>query len=465
MRDTGPPAWTGWDAFLDGVGRDALEQRALPEYLSRQRWFGGKTREIDRVRVLDSAPLADGDAIMAWVEVTYATGPADVYVLLLALAQGGERAALATHATAPVLPVRVGEADALICDGAFDPDVRRAVFDTIRHEQTIASRHGELAGHAGGSLHEIVGTDQAAADSRLSSAEQSNTSIRYGSRLMLKLFRRPVEGPNPEREITEFLSDEVHFSGVAPFAGSLEYRRREREPMTVAMLQAYVANVGDAWQWTLQHIGSHLQALDTKPVGDASDRSLVQEWLDGVVSSDAEAALGPYLGAVELLGRRTAQLHAALAQRSDRPAFAPEALGAPELEALAAQLAASVTSDLEALDRHLARVPDACRGQARDVLARRQAIGAVVDAVRSIDAPGVRTRIHGDYHLGQVLRTQDDFVIVDFEGEPARTLDERRAKHSPVKDVAGMLRSLCYAAESARRCRPRRLHSGRLSSS
>jgi trehalose synthase-fused probable maltokinase len=443
--------WQGWSAWLDGPGRHALEHRWLPPFLERQRWFGGKTRRMQSVTIADVAELESSDAAIVLVEVRFGDGGHDLYVLPLSVAFGCERPVPdGMPATAVVAEVSDAGQQGVLHDGVFDSRVRRALLDIVGRGGTISTRHGVLSGHPGARLSAIAGADVATLKDRLGHGEQSNTSIRFGERLMLKVFRRPSEGTNPEREVTEFLTDRVQFDAIAPFGGSIEYLKPGREPVTIAMVQAFVPNEGDAWEWTLGQLRDYFTEVAGRDCPDPSvvERPLVDTWLAGFPPAWARAHVEPSEATAATIGRRTAQLHVALAQATD-PAFAPELMDRGDLVRLGAAMAAEGRRSLQALAAHLTRVPDGAQDLAHQVLAQPR-LDNVFGALERLPVALRRIRIHGDYHLGQLLRTHDDVVIVDFEGEPARPLAERRAKHPAMKDVAGMLRSFGYAAESAR---------------
>jgi maltose alpha-D-glucosyltransferase/alpha-amylase len=283
---------------------------------------------------------------------------------------------------------------------------------------------------------------------RRSSAEQSNTSVLYDDRLILKLFRRQQPGPNPDVEVGRYLTEKAHFQGTPPFAGSIEYVPAEGETSTLVMLQGLVANEGDAWKWTLEEVERYYEESAPLPFPEAAAAELQNpfELSQNPPSQLARNHIGIYLDSAATLGRRTAELHLALAQPTDDPAFAPEPLTSSDLQNLRADLRRQAASVFEVLKGSMSQLPDDVIDIAALVLSRRRPILDHFRLLATDSLNAERTRIHGDYHLGQILRSKTDFVILDFEGEPARPMAERRAKQSPLKDVAGMLRSFSYAA-------------------
>jgi maltose alpha-D-glucosyltransferase / alpha-amylase len=322
------------------------------------------------------------------------------------------------------------------------------------------SRAGRLEARASSAFPELHAAQRL--PSRVGSAEQSNTSIVYGKQLILKIFRRLQPGENPDVEIGRFLTDVVHFPHVAPFMGEITMTAASGgEQTTVAMLQGLVANQGDGWQWILEQLAGFftsvatLQAPPTAPVPSFLDNhEPLRETLENA---------GPSIKAVALLGRRTAEMHLALATPTDDPAFTAEPFTTEDLIRDARRIEAQITAALETVKGKVPNLNDQAASDAGLLLSRRLALFARANSITSIAAAGQRIRIHGDYHLGQTLRTNGastnletesgtedgDFVLLDFEGEPARLLSERRQKQSPLKDVAGMIRSLSYAAHSA----------------
>jgi maltose alpha-D-glucosyltransferase/alpha-amylase len=294
---------------------------------------------------------------------------------------------------------------------------------------------------------------------RIGSAEQSNTSIVYGKQLIMKLFRRLQPGENPDVEIGRFLTEVAHFPRIASFLGEITITPAEGEKTTVAMLQGLVANEGDGWEWFLHQLGGFFKSVATQsaPPECPAPGFLREE----IPSREAHQHAGPSMAAAALLGRRTAEMHLALATATEDPAFAAEPFTPDDLNRDSRRIEAQITSTLEALKSKLPTLTDMIADDAALLLSRRRELFARAQAVAAVGAAGKRIRIHGDYHLGQTLRIaaapmekepsgdSGDFVLLDFEGEPARPLAERRQKQSPLKDVAGMIRSFSYAAHSA----------------
>ena len=435
--------------LISGPGLGVLEQ-LLPAYLLRQRWFGAKSRTTRKVSVNDSVQLPDSNALLLSLKVSYEDGGEDTYQLPLALSLGTAAASLQAGSPNAILAsFTKGGETAILHDATVDESFRQALLAAIEHDAASAGKQSELVSHRSSAFAQLRGTGSLTA--RTGSAEQSNTSILFGGKLIMKLFRRLQPGENPDTEIGRFLTEVAHFPRIAPFVGDIRSVVPEGEPTTLAMLQGLVENEGDGWEWTLEELGRFYDSVATCPVPE--DLGHTASFLrDATVPALAREHAGLYLDAAALLGRRTAEMHLALATPTDDPAFASEPFTSGDLSTDSGRVTAQITTALDAMKRGMSKLPDTAADRVIDdaamLLSRRRDLIAATDRYATGDpsAYGRRIRIHGDYHLGQILRAKNDFVILDFEGEPARALAERRRKQSPLKDVAGMLRSFSYAA-------------------
>jgi maltose alpha-D-glucosyltransferase / alpha-amylase len=296
--------------------------------------------------------------------------------------------------------------------------------------------------------------------SHVLSAEQSNTSIIFGKQLFLKIYRRLQPEENPDVEVGRFLTEVAHFNRIPPFLGEISIGSGSAAKTTVAMLQGLIPNQGDGWQWFLDELINWLPSMSQR---SAPAHLIAPTWISG--NEQIPDILGPTrstLDAASLLGRRTAELHLALSSSSSVAAFIPEPLTSTDLVHDAQRIESQIKSAFDALKVTLPKLDDATCDQAALLLSRRTELIHRARSIQSVTSAGQRIRIHGDYHLGQTLRSvpasndaaaendgKGDFVFIDFEGEPARPITERRRKQSPLKDVVGMMRSFAYAAFSA----------------
>jgi maltose alpha-D-glucosyltransferase/alpha-amylase len=490
-----------WQDLMAGPGL-SLIQELLPAYLVHQRWFGAKSRAISTVRILDWAELPNLNAAIVFIHIAYAEGDPDIYQLPLALTTLPEADAVRANAPASILAsLTTANGPAILHDATAREDVRQFLLTLIETESTLTatipvakdnpvilserseSKDPEELNPASNSSNPSA-TDSSAAEAptisghkstaftpttgplpaRTGAAEQSNTSILYDQKLILKLFRRLQPGENPDTEIGRFLTEVAHFPRIAPFLGEIRGSSEgDRTPAagqtTLAMLQGFVENEGDGWAFTLDELARFYEAVATAPPPNAigTAPTFLDDPTTTHIPAQAREHAGLSLDAAALLGRRTAEMHLALATPTTNPAFTPEPFTPEDLAADAERINAQITRTLDALKRAFNALPEELTTDAAAlILSRRLDLldrsRAITQSPQNQSAPqdaGVRIRIHGDYHLGQVLRARGDYVILDFEGEPARPLAERRAKQSPLRDVAGMLRSFSYAAYSA----------------
>jgi maltose alpha-D-glucosyltransferase/alpha-amylase len=328
-----------------------------------------------------------------------------------------------------------------------EPGFLKSLLSAIARGRRYKDAGAELLAHPSRTFRKLVESTENPLEPLLIKRDQSNTSVAYGDRLMFKLFRRIIEGTNPDVEIGRFLTD-LEFAHVPPLAGHMELRKGRGEPATIGILQGLVANEGDAWRYTQDSLGYYFEEVLTRDVdvGGASlpNRSPV-ELARNETPEMAKELIGTYLGSACLLGQRTGEMHVALASDSKNPAFAPEPFTALYRRSLYQSMRSLADQSLGLLQKRLKRLPEETQRQAAELLTLEAEIFNRCRQLVERKIGGMRIRCHGDYHLGQVLYTGKDFVIIDFEGEPARSITERRLKRSPLRDVAGMLRSFNYA--------------------
>jgi maltose alpha-D-glucosyltransferase/alpha-amylase len=438
-----------WDTLLDGNVRTLIERDLLIPFLQRQRWFGGKARRVRSARFIDWGVLRRGPQplFITIVDVNYEDGERDSYFLPLAICAAADARGVEERSGNAVLARVTGARKGVLFDAWLDNDFGRALLEMFEKRQDVRSRRGALV------PVRTSGFARARGDGPLDvgrlSGEQSNTSLVYGNELILKLFRRLQPGINPDFEIGRQLTERVGYPRVPTVAGALEYRTAGEEPMTVAMLQQLVESQADGWRHATDEVSRFFEAV----VGSALPPDAVPDSFTDVIGvpfPEAIDAMAGYAATAETLGRRTAEVHLALASDTGDPAFSPEPFTAEDLAGVRRSAAAQARMALDGLRDAMkggaTRLPDDVAERARTLLANEQ---EVIDRINAVAAPEftvAKGRIHGDYHLGQVLWAEGDFYLIDFEGEPARPIAERRAKQSPMKDVAGMLRSFSYAA-------------------
>ena len=425
----------------------ALQRRLpslLPQFLSKQRWFGGKARTIRSVEVSDIVPFCF-DSLRSYfilVRVSYADGPTETYDIPLVHSSGE-----IGLSSLRIRPDDLGE-EVVLKDALTDEQFLTHLLDSIAKGVSLPGARGKIRAVSTLALPSLWQPLQGRLMPSAMNAEQSNSSVIFEKRLVLKIFRRVEEGLNPDLEIGSFLTGKASFRNVPPLAGYLEYLTEDGARTSLGMLQGYVANQGDAWQFTLQTLAGYydkalqMESLDASEVPDAPLLNLCAQ----EIPDEARRRIGPYLDSATLLGRRTAELHLALASAQADPDFTPQPFSQADHQARVSSAVQLLTINFELLRRLKDRMPDQVRQEADKVLKLEDVARQRFELSARLKWSAMVTRIHGDYHLGQVLFTGSDFVIIDFEGEPARPLEERRKKLAPLQDVAGMLRSFHYAA-------------------
>jgi maltose alpha-D-glucosyltransferase/alpha-amylase len=393
--------------------------------------------------------VPDLDAALLIIDVHYSEGADEAYFLpLIRVSTEVVQNLSERHPQASVTQCR-GRNDHII-DGTVDEGVCQWLLQVVGHGQRVPFAAGMLSGISGQSFAALRGDESETLAAERGSAEQSNTSVRFGEKIIMKLFRRLEPGPNPDCEITQYLSDTRHNQHVPAFVGSLQYHPHQGEEVTLGILQNLIDNQGDGWSWTLEELGRFYESQATQAFPPGLRPLLRRQTLSSlsdILSSEAADIVGLSVKAATTLALRTAEMHLDLASGDPASDFAVDELTRDELASLAQGMRERARQVFDALKSNIAKFPDEVVEHAALVLGRRREIAECFRGLEDFNLPLKATRVHGDYHLGQVLRVLEDFVILDFEGEPARPLAERRARQSPLKDVAGMLRSFSYAAQ------------------
>jgi maltose alpha-D-glucosyltransferase / alpha-amylase len=407
----------GQDAELSGAIFDRLAA-AAPTWLQQQRWFGAKSRVIDHAAVEDLLWLP---GMPAWavvvLRVHYRSGDAgfDRYALLIGATQQPPDAATAIAR----LP---GTAGGWLVDAASDGAAVQALLRGLGGDAEVHGvRGGTLAyGDATAGARQILAGLEAGAIAAVG-AEQSNTSVRIASSFVFKLFRRLHDGENPQLEMGRFLA-RSGFRAMPRLEGSIVYQSADGAGCALGALEAWIDNRGDGWR----HVVAQLERATGEP-----------------------AALGDLAVEMSGLGTVTGELHAALAADDETPAFAPVPVGAADAEAWRAQVAHQARRTLDLIARQHSHWAPPIAAVGRGLLEAASRATGLAPIASDLVTDLHQIRIHGDYHLGQTLKTANGFTIIDFEGEPARPLAERRQKHCALRDVAGMVRSFDYAVAAA----------------
>ncbi|MBA3463185.1 MAG: maltose alpha-D-glucosyltransferase [Deltaproteobacteria bacterium] len=450
LRATG-----SWTALLEPSRRVELA-RTLLAYATQRRWFRSKARVRKQVGIKDVLMFgADARYAIALLHVEYDHGVPETYVIPLAFAEDADAAETSRVPGLVIALVELevpgrGAVSGTLYDALCAEGFNHALMTLMTSDAHATGRGGVLLGQSLPQVRELA----AGLVPRVLSGDQSNSSVGFGDKLMLKLFRVIEEGPSAELEVGQFLAKRApEYRGVPRLGGVLEYQQPGREPSTVGTLFEFVPNQGDAWRHALNAVDQFFdRVLAEKNVDPPpAEATSLLERARTTLRDRIVDLIGPFLDHSRLLGRRTAELHVQLASAPDDPLFSPEAFDIMHQQSVYGSAVAYTARTFELLRSRLSALAPETRALAEEVLGREPQLDRVLARITKRRIDVVRTRMHGDYHLGQVLWTGDDFKIIDFEGEPGRPLSQRRFKRSPLRDVAGLLRSLRYASAAALR--------------
>jgi maltose alpha-D-glucosyltransferase/alpha-amylase len=448
---TSPPEFVtlvmpqGWADLFRPHNLVQLESDVVPSFLARQRWFGAKDQRIRKVSVEArgeiTRPAEDGAAAESYlatlVEVQFGPNQRQHYFLPFATVWSPAE----TELRQGLIPVTLAELrqfrrEGALVDALSQDGFSLAVMEAIAHEARMPLDRGEIRFAKTSSYERAEPPERLTV--RRGSVEQSNSSVFFDEYGMLKLYRRLEPGPHPEIEMSRFLVERAGFANTPPPLATVELALEgDSGPQTMALgvLFGFVRNQGDGWTQALNYLTRYL------------DDALIQT--DARSSELADPDLF-FLALARQIGIRTAEMHRALAEHGDdNPDFAPEPITREDIAGWRSALETEATAMLAKLERERARLPAPAAERAERLLALRDRFFAQIGSLLPDNVTALKTRLHGDYHLGQVIVVQNDFFIVDFEGEPSRPVAQRRGKSSPLRDVAGMIRSFDYAAVAA----------------
>jgi maltose alpha-D-glucosyltransferase/alpha-amylase len=422
-----------WRIGMADKVRAQLELEAVPRFISAQRWYAAKGQAVARAALSDHALLESQQTqwLVGLFDVNNETGHS-TYFLPLALAweDGQEERLKALH---PVTLARVRQQAqvGVLADALADEAFCHALVAAIAGGQELTCSSGRIQFTRTNAFAELVGEDSAALAIDPTPGHGRNTGVALGQRLFLKAFRQLHPGMNPELELGRFLTDAVRFRNSVRLAGAVEYRQPDGTPVTLALLQAYLENQGDGWAYTVDYLERFLSEWGTTAAAPPDDPH------------------GAYLALVRTLALRIAELHLALATRTGDPAFDPELIEPRDVAAWKRSTVDKCAAALALLEQRRDELAPAARTEAAALLDARAALLQRIEVGVPARIEAIKTRYHGNLQLGQVLLHSNDFFIIDFEGEPDCAPSERRAKHSPLRDVAGMLRSFDCARHAA----------------
>ncbi len=444
---------SSWEELFEEDAVKNLE-KILPRHLMGRRWFVDKGHKIASVNSKEtiSIPVAASRCYLVLAEVAYRDAEAATYLLVFGHVEGLRAQEIRErHPQAMVAEVETSSGETgLLYDALIDEKFDRALLKTIGSRKRYKGRLGTIKPSRTQAFRQILGPGKIEPTTvKIPDVEQSNSSVVFDDRFIMKVLRKVEPGVHPDLEIGRFLTEKARFAHSPPVVGALEYTRDRRAPITLAILQGYVPSEGDAWTYTLDSLSRYYDdALTIKNRLSRLRLSRVSltDLMEEKPPDLAMELFGSYMESARILGLRTAELHLALSSRAEIRDFAPEPFSPLYQRALYQSLRSQAAQGLGFLRKRVRSLAPGLRKDAQRVVELEPSIMKRLRSIMDRKLSGTRIRIHGDFHLGQVLHTGKDFIIIDFEGEPTRPLSERRLKRSPLRDVAGMLRSFHYAA-------------------
>lgn len=443
-----------WEHFFDNyTAKRAFEKKILPNYMRSCRWFGGKSKNIVSIDVI-RFPALDVEgrtAFLAQVELRYTDGLPETYSLPLAFVTNAEKIVhyLKNAPNGVLCYLKTPEKEGIIIDALFNEAFCNELFWQIKNNNSIAVTSGRLRFESGKMLSELD-IEKEDISSEVLKVEQSNTSVIYNDQFFFKIYRKLDVDINPDLELVRFLSDKTSFENSPRYGGGIQYQEtNEKSYIILGLLQNKIPNQGEAWTSMLEELNRYYEKVLTKIERSKPLPKLVTK--DRLYFKNIPDQIQKLIGSVTyervvLLAQRTAEMHIALASREDDPDFCPERFTQNYQRSIYSGHRKLVNEKLTALSYRLENLPEHIAAEAQQVLDIQEDIMESFKEIYSQKIDAYKTRIHGDYHLGQVLFNGRDFYIIDFEGEPMHSISERRLKKTPLKDVAGMIRSFHYAA-------------------
>lgn len=424
-----------------------LERKILQPFMKKCRWFGGKARAISKLSIYKVIPLkVEKDThFLTIIEVHYVQRLPELYFLPMCFAPSDSLFDKVEYTAQSVISrAEIQGKTGFILDSSYDRSFRDYLFSSMDRKVRVKDDDGVLEFNS--SVFTKLNADKI--ESKILKADQSNTAIIYNDQYFFKFYRKIEQEINPDLEIVRFLSENTSFRNAPKYAGSMEYRDNEGNTTVLGLLQEKVENQGDSWVMTIDSVGRFYERVMAKAKKEKLPKLINKP---AIKYEEAPELIQEFIGRgfyerVARLGQRTAEMHLALASDNTNPSFAPEYFTSNYQRSLYSTLRKLVRDRFKLLEQSLDKLNTETQELARRVLAMEDQVLECFSEVYKNRINAIKTRIHGDYHLGQVLFTGKDFIIIDFEGEPGFSFSERRLKKNPLKDVAGMMRSFHYAA-------------------
>ncbi len=455
VEQRGIPEIDGWGDWENLVTTRQVEklEKVIPNYVKSSRWFGSKGRDIQNVDIMERIPIPGEDpiAFLTVAKVEYTEGLPELYQIPISFTMEDDMMEnLEKEQPQSILAeIRTSEGRGILYDSVFNENFREEILSFLLKEDTLKGKKGKMIPIRGKEFEKL---DLSDLDSEVMQGEQSNTSLFYEDEFFLKLFRKLDRGVNPDLEISRFLTEETDYTHLPEFIGALEYRGKGEKRITIGILNKFVENEGNTWTYATNMVERYFERV----LSEVSEEEEFPETPKSLLKVDSEdippiiwkLAGGDFLELIRLLGRRTGELHLALSSDPKNADFAPEPFSLHYQRSIYQSIRTLTGRVFRSARRNLDKIPERIEEDAEEILSAEPIVLTEIREILNTKISAKKVRIHGDYHLGQVLYTGNDFVIFDFEGEPARSLSERRLKYPVLRDVAGMIRSFHYAANS-----------------
>ena len=442
-----------WMKLFSSRVRTKIEGEILPQFLMEQRWFGSKSEKILKINITEIIPVHNQNSmsISLILRVNYYAKAEEYYHIPLSFLDTEQAQELLKERPQSVLfQYQSSKQDGIVYDATLDSSFHQTLLQLIARRRTIPAAEGKIEAYPGKYFRKVRSLIGKLEHSQLIATEQSNSSIVYDRQLIFKLFRRLDEGINPDLEIVEYITEKTDFKNVPAFAGALEYNKKDGSHITLGILSPFIPNEGNAWDYAQDYLINYyekvLSQLCQKEKLPLLPASIFEKTERDIPELIQELIGAHFIEMIYLLGKRTAELHNGLGEATQGPGFKPESFSLLYQRSVFQSIQSLVKRVFRSLRKKTSSYPETIQEILKEVLLSEPKIIKQCQKIKSYKINAKKIRIHGDYHLGQVLFTGNDFYIFDFEGEPAKPLGERRLKHCPLKDVAGMLRSFYYAA-------------------
>ncbi len=431
--------------FESGPFKKDLEELILPDYIQTCRWFAGKSSSIKHVRINHILSLTEKKQhyYIIILEAQFKEAFSQYYLMPLAFIPELEESSYSL--IPPIAHVRLQDLEGSLHDALFIPSFRSLIFDHLVKEKSIRLDQGLLRFEKTAAL---LSTASKKMSSEILKAEQSNTAIIFNDQYFFKWFRRVFPESNPDLEISRFLNLN-EYPYTAQYLGSISWIRADKPPISMGLLQQKLDNEGDAWRWMLQEVNTFFNQFEKnhklKLNWDAKDKVFEPIKPSSLAPHTIEVVRKDFIKAIVTMGKRTAQMHVALARDNGQVPFTPVAFNPDYSVWLKNKVSYLFDQRIGLLEKNITKLRSLAREYGQTFLDRRNEVLEEVLGFDESKLCSMRTRVHGDFHLGQMLVHKGDYYILDFEGEPESTIRDRKVKQSPLKDVAGMLRSFHYA--------------------